>query len=109
MDDFLAVLRARPTVEFVLGSRGMPRRYYDYLPQFEQLHQISTIGSWVLGFGFVVQVRAGIDVELGEDGIGYLQLGMTRLPGAKSGSLPSVSYPRRDVATLSLGYRGRFH
>jgi cytochrome c oxidase subunit 1 len=32
----------------------MPRRYYDYLPQFEQLHQISTIGSWILGFGFQV-------------------------------------------------------
>src|SRR3954471_14070881 len=40
--------------QFVLGSRGMPRRYYDYLPQFEQLHQISTIGSWLIGFGFIV-------------------------------------------------------
>lgn len=41
-------------VQFVLGSRGMPRRYYDYLPEFEQLHQISTIGSWILGFGFII-------------------------------------------------------
>jgi cytochrome c oxidase subunit 1 len=41
-------------VQFVLGSRGMPRRYYDYLPEFEQLHQVSTIGSWILGFGFLV-------------------------------------------------------
>lgn len=40
--------------QFVLGSRGMPRRYYDYLPQYQQLHQISTIGSWLLGFGFIV-------------------------------------------------------
>jgi cytochrome c oxidase subunit 1 len=40
--------------QFVLGSRGMPRRYYDYLPQFEQLHQVSTIGSWLIGFGFLV-------------------------------------------------------
>jgi cytochrome c oxidase subunit 1 len=40
--------------QFVLGSRGMPRRYYDYLPQFQQLHQISTIGSWILGSGFLV-------------------------------------------------------
>jgi cytochrome c oxidase subunit I len=39
--------------QFVMGSRGMPRRYYDYLPQFEQLHQISTIGSWLIGFGFL--------------------------------------------------------
>lgn len=41
-------------VQFVMGSRGMPRRYYDYLPQFEQGHQISTIGSYILGFGFVI-------------------------------------------------------
>ncbi len=39
--------------QFVLGSRGMPRRYYDYLPQFEQLHQVSTVGSWLIGFGFL--------------------------------------------------------
>jgi cytochrome c oxidase subunit I len=41
-------------VQFIMGSRGMPRRYYDYLPQFEQFHQISTIGSWILGFGFLI-------------------------------------------------------
>ncbi len=37
--------------QFVLGSQGMPRRYYDYLPRFEHLHQISTVGSWVLALG----------------------------------------------------------
>ena len=41
-------------VQFVMGSRGMPRRYYDYLPQFEQFHQISTIGSYILGVGFLI-------------------------------------------------------
>ena len=42
--------------QFVLGSRGMPRRYYDYLPQYQQLHQISTVGSWILGLGFLVML-----------------------------------------------------
>lgn len=37
--------------QLVLGSRGMPRRYYDYLPEYTTLHQISTIGSWILGAG----------------------------------------------------------
>jgi cytochrome c oxidase subunit I len=37
--------------QFVLGSRGMPRRYYDYLPEFEPLHRLSTFGSWILGAG----------------------------------------------------------
>jgi len=32
----------------------MPRRYYDYLPQYQGLHQLSTVGSWVLGMGFFI-------------------------------------------------------
>ncbi len=40
--------------QFILGSKGMPRRYYDYLPQFQTLHQISTVGSWILALGFVI-------------------------------------------------------
>lgn len=41
-------------VQFIMGSQGMPRRYYSYLEQFKTLHQISTIGSYVLGFGLLV-------------------------------------------------------
>jgi len=37
--------------QFVLGSRGMPRRYYNYLPQFQDLHVVSTVGSWLLAAG----------------------------------------------------------
>jgi cytochrome c oxidase subunit 1 len=37
--------------QFLLGTRGMPRRYYNYLPQFQELHQLSTVGSWILGAG----------------------------------------------------------
>jgi cytochrome c oxidase subunit 1 len=40
--------------QFVLGSKGMPRRYYNYLPQFEPLHVFSTFGSWMLAAGFLV-------------------------------------------------------
>ncbi len=34
--------------KFILGYMGMPRRYYDYLPEFTNLHLISTIGSWLM-------------------------------------------------------------
>lgn len=34
--------------KFIMGYMGMPRRYYDYLPQFTTLQEISTIGSWIL-------------------------------------------------------------
>jgi len=37
--------------QFIMGAQGMPRRYYDYEPQFEIYHQLSTYGSWILGVG----------------------------------------------------------
>jgi cytochrome c oxidase subunit 1 len=40
--------------QFIMGSRGMPRRYYDYLPQYEIFHRISTVGSWILGTGLLI-------------------------------------------------------
>ena len=38
----------------IMGYLGMPRRYYDYLPQFQVFHVISTIGSWILVSGLIV-------------------------------------------------------
>ena len=38
--------------QFILGSQGMPRRYYNYLDQFQPLHAFSSYGSWILGLGF---------------------------------------------------------
>ncbi|WP_372637854.1 cytochrome c oxidase subunit I [Fodinibius sp.] len=40
--------------QFVMGSLGMPRRYFNYIDQFQIYHQISTIGSYILGIGFVM-------------------------------------------------------
>ncbi len=42
--------------QFFLGSRGMPRRYYNYLAQFQPLHAFSTVGSWVIGSGFLLML-----------------------------------------------------
>jgi cytochrome c oxidase subunit 1 len=40
--------------QFVMGVQGMPRRYYNYLPEFKLYHQLSTLGSFVMGVGFMV-------------------------------------------------------
>lgn len=40
--------------QFVLGTEGMPRRYYNYLPEYQTLHQISTVGSVMISIGFVL-------------------------------------------------------
>lgn len=40
--------------QFILGSMGMPRRYFDYLPEYTSLNKISSIGAWTIGIGFLV-------------------------------------------------------
>jgi cytochrome c oxidase subunit 1 len=40
--------------QFILGSQGMPRRYYNYVEQFTTLHQFSTVGTWILLLGFII-------------------------------------------------------
>jgi len=42
--------------QFVLGTRGMPRRYFDYPEQFKPLHQMSTLGAWLLGASFLIML-----------------------------------------------------
>ncbi len=42
--------------QFFLGTRGMPRRYASYLDEFQFLHQLSTLGSWLLLIGFLVHL-----------------------------------------------------
>ncbi len=40
--------------QFIMGAHGMPRRYYDYLPQFQGMHELSTYGAYLLGFAFTI-------------------------------------------------------
>lgn len=39
--------------QFILGAMGMPRRYFDYIPAYENLNRISTVGSWLIATGFL--------------------------------------------------------
>ena len=38
----------------IVGMQGMPRRYYDYLPQFHNLNILATVGSWILAIGLIL-------------------------------------------------------
>jgi len=42
--------------QFVMGSQGMPRRYWDYDPQYQIYHQLSTIGAFLLGISMFVAI-----------------------------------------------------
>lgn len=59
--------------QFVMGSQGMPRRYFNYLDQFTIYHQMSTIGAYILAVAFLI--------------IAYYLL-MSMLRGEKSGINP---------------------
>jgi cytochrome c oxidase subunit I len=37
--------------QFIMGSRGMPRRYYSYVDEYQVFHIASTIGSYILSAG----------------------------------------------------------
>ncbi len=39
---------------FIMGWLGMPRRSYDYLPEYQVYHVISTVGSWIMITGILL-------------------------------------------------------
>lgn len=39
---------------FIMGYMGMPRRYYDYLPEFQTYHIVATVGSWIMVSGILI-------------------------------------------------------
>src|SRR2546430_3353238 len=40
--------------QFIMGSRGMPRRYASYPPQFVSFHHASTMGAYTMGHGMIL-------------------------------------------------------
>jgi cytochrome c oxidase subunit 1 len=44
----------------ILGWLGMPRRYYDYLPQYQPLHVVATVASFLLAAGLFMFIWAFI-------------------------------------------------
>ena len=41
-------------IQFVMGSKGMPRRYWDYTDKYTVYHVISTVGSYIMAVGFFI-------------------------------------------------------
>ncbi len=52
--------------QFVAGTRGMPRRYFDYDPQFASYNMWSTIGAMVLMVGLVIGLFALVHSLIGQ-------------------------------------------
>ncbi|MFZ4456633.1 MAG: cytochrome c oxidase subunit I [Bacteroidales bacterium] len=43
--------------QFIIGIQGMPRRYFDYLPQFQWAQMVSSVGGFILAIGLIIMVR----------------------------------------------------
>ena len=41
---------------FMAGSHGMPRRYFNYVPEYQDYHVIATIGSYLMAVGFFMML-----------------------------------------------------
>ncbi len=52
---------------FIMGYMGMPRRYYDYLPEYKIWHLISTVGSWILVIGILILIINLLKALLGSN------------------------------------------
>jgi len=44
--------------QFIMGARGMPRRYANYMEEFQNWHLASTLGSYLLGIGLLTAAVA---------------------------------------------------
>ena len=42
--------------QFIIGFQGMPRRYFDYLPQFHTGQVISSVGGLILAIGLIIML-----------------------------------------------------
>jgi cytochrome c oxidase subunit 1 len=40
--------------QFVMGSRGMPRRYFHYQEEFTSLNQLASLGSYIMAVAFFI-------------------------------------------------------
>jgi cytochrome c oxidase subunit 1 len=62
---------------FILGLQGLPRRYYDYLPEFHNWNVVSTIGSWILFAGLLYMVITLVKGRKGEKAVANPWGGLT--------------------------------
>jgi len=75
----------------------MPRRYYDYLPQFHPYHLLATVGSWVLVTGLIIFFAALLrSLKRGEPA-GPNPWGGTTLEWKTSSPPPHENFPELPV------------
>ena len=85
--------------QFILGAMGMPRRYFDYLPEFEPLNQISTIGAWTIGVGFLIGLAVIIHALLAGEPAGKNPWGAKTLEWTTASPPPHDNFDQQPVVS----------
>ncbi len=83
----------------VLGMKGMPRRYYDYLPEFAPLNLVATVGSWILAVGLVLMLVNLIRGLRGGEPVGDNPWGGATLEWTVPSPPPTENFPEEPVVT----------
>jgi cytochrome c oxidase subunit 1 len=85
--------------QFVLGAMGMPRRYFDYLPEYQSLNQISSVGSWTIGLGFLIVLAVLIHALRGGEIAGDNPWGAKTLEWTTSSPPPHENFKHEPKVT----------
>jgi cytochrome c oxidase subunit 1 len=85
--------------QFILGQFGMPRRYFDYLPEYQALNQISTYGSWLIGIGFSIALYGIIHALLSKEKASSNPWGAKTLEWQTTSPPPHENFEKTPVVT----------
>ncbi len=88
--------------QFFLGSKGMPRRYYTYLEEFQIYHQISTFGSWVLALGIITMITYLLNSIFSGEKVGRNPWGARTLEWTDADS-PPIEHNFEKIPTVTSG------
>ncbi len=88
--------------QFFLGSKGMPRRYYTYLEEFQIYHQISTYGSWILALGIIVMISYFLNSLFTGRDAGPNPWGASTLEWTKADS-PPIEHNFKELPEVTTG------
>ena len=85
--------------QFVLGAKGMPRRYFDYLPEFAHLNKLSTLGAYMIGAGFVIGFVAVVHALLKGEKAGDNPWGAKTLEWTTASPPPHENFLKTPIVT----------
>jgi cytochrome c oxidase subunit 1 len=94
--------------QFVMGSQGMPRRYHDYLPEYELYHVLSSIGTYIMTAGLLLVLAyllrslfAGRPAPANPWGAGSLEWQCSSPPPHDNFASPPVAGDPYDYSNLT--------